>query len=232
MNYERIYNAIISKSRSENRKRDKGIYYEGHHIIPKCLGGEGISSYRNHPNIILLTAKEHYICHRLLCEIYPNNNKLRIALWAMINGLGNSKKRYIPSGRIYAIIKEESIEKMSKEKLGKVRGHHSEETKKKMSEAQKGKLKSIHSEETKKKMSEAHKNRLPISEETRQKISKSSKGRIFSEETRLKMSIAQKNRAPMSKETKQKMSNKIISDEHKKKISDTAARKRASKITI
>ena len=36
----------------------------------------------------------------------------------------------------------------------------------------------------------------------------------------------------MTEETKQKMSNKIISDEHKKKISDTAAKKRAAKITI
>ena len=46
MNYEKIYNDIISKARSEDRKRTKGIYYEGHHIIPRCLGGDNKKSNR------------------------------------------------------------------------------------------------------------------------------------------------------------------------------------------
>ena len=106
MNYEKIYNSLISKARSEDRKRVKGgIYYEAHHIIPRCMGGEGKTSDVNHPNIVLLTAKEHYMAHRLLCEIYPSNKKIQYAMWCMINGLSKNK-RYIPSGKVFERIKE------------------------------------------------------------------------------------------------------------------------------
>ena len=44
---------------------------EVHHIVPKCLGGSNKKE-----NLVELTAREHFICHRLLCEIYPKNKKL------------------------------------------------------------------------------------------------------------------------------------------------------------
>lgn len=47
-------------------------YSERHHIIPKCLDGTNSKT-----NIVRLTVKEHYVCHKLLCEIYPNENKLK-----------------------------------------------------------------------------------------------------------------------------------------------------------
>jgi hypothetical protein len=147
MNYEKIYNQIIQRAKDEVRKKVKGgVYYEGHHIIPKCMGGTNDDN-----NLVYLTAKEHYMAHRLLCEIYPDNRNLQIAIWCMINGLSRSKKRYIPSGRIYAIIKEESIKKMSEAKLGKIRTPFSEEHKKRMSEAKIGKSRPPISEETRKK---------------------------------------------------------------------------------
>jgi hypothetical protein len=215
MNYEKIYNDIISKARSEDRKKIKGgIYYERHHIIPRCLGGSNDKS-----NLILLTAKEHYICHRLLSLIYPNNNKLKYAVWCMINGLGNPS-RYIPSGKIYKRLRElhastttsiETRKKISNSNKGKVR---SKETLKKMSLAQIGKTRS---EETKKKMSEAGKLRTHTkeskekmsgkfkSEATKKKMSDSLKGRVFSEEHKLKLSVRRKLRIT-SEETKKKMS--------------------------
>lgn len=57
-------------------------YWEGHHIIPKCLGGEGHARSK-HPNIIRLTAAEHFEAHRLLVELFPDNSKLAYAFWAM-----------------------------------------------------------------------------------------------------------------------------------------------------
>ena len=65
MNYQKIYENIIQKVRFLNRiklKKDNPnyIYYERHHILPVCLGGNN-----NEKNLILLTAKEHYICHKL-----------------------------------------------------------------------------------------------------------------------------------------------------------------------
>jgi hypothetical protein len=72
MDYLKIYNSIVE------RGKDRVItgYTETHHIIPKCLGGSN-----DYWNLIVLTAKEHFICHLLLCEIYPKNIKLRFALW-------------------------------------------------------------------------------------------------------------------------------------------------------
>ena len=214
MNYEKIYNDIISKARSEDRKKIKGgIYYEAHHIIPKCLGGEGNAYDIRHPNIVLLTAKEHYMAHRLLCEIYPDNNKLRYALWMMINGSSKYNKRYTPSSRVYESVKVIHSKFLSSRTI-------SEETKKKLSRPKKG-----HSEETRKKMSDAAKNRKPkgglsvlhkkkisesmtgrsISAETKRKISKANMGHIVSEETRLKLSIARRKRV-ITEETKHKLS--------------------------
>jgi hypothetical protein len=103
MDYQRIYNQIIEKARKENRDKGKGVYYEAHHIIPICLGGDGkVNQYRRHPNIILLTAKEHYVSHRLLCRIHPGVQKLIHAYWAMCNQKNKHQSvRYVPSARAY-----------------------------------------------------------------------------------------------------------------------------------
>ena len=82
MNYKDIHDKIIEKAKKENRSKGDGNYYEAHHIVPKCMGGEGkYNEWRTHPNIILLTAKEHFVIHKLLCEIYPDNNKLIHAIF-------------------------------------------------------------------------------------------------------------------------------------------------------
>lgn len=107
MNYVRIYENIINKAQNQNRVKVKGgKIYEKHHIIPKSTGG---LNYKG--NIVLLTPKEHYICHRLLVEIYKNtpfHNKMYYAMWCMINGSGN-QKRYSPSSRIYDRLRNEFI---------------------------------------------------------------------------------------------------------------------------
>lgn len=91
MNYQNIYDNIINKSRN----RDLIGYSEKHHILPKCLGGANSKE-----NIVKLTAKEHFICHKLLCYIFPDHKGLKIALWAMCNNRNNNN-RYIPSSRSY-----------------------------------------------------------------------------------------------------------------------------------
>ena len=52
MNYEKIYNNIISKAQS--RQKLDG-YIERHHIIPRSFGGSDDDS-----NIVALTAREHF----------------------------------------------------------------------------------------------------------------------------------------------------------------------------
>lgn len=103
MNYKRIYDSIIDKARLENRTKKSGVYYEAHHIIPKCLGGTGKAfEWRTHVNIVLLTAKEHFLCHRLLCLIYPKERKLVYAYWGLCNQKSTGQlNRYKPSSRAY-----------------------------------------------------------------------------------------------------------------------------------
>ena len=122
MNYEKLYNDIIEKAKSENRIKGQGTYYESHHIIPRCMGGEGkVHQWKTHPNIVLLTAKEHFVCHKLLCEIYPDNHKMLQAYWFFMNG-GSSKnqnRNYIISGREYERLKNEYSSVLSENISGK-----------------------------------------------------------------------------------------------------------------
>lgn len=168
MDYKKIYDQLIKKAQSENRSRGK-VYYEGHHIIPKCLGGTGSARNINHSNIVLLTAKEHYMAHRLLVKIYPDNKYLQRAMMFMVQS--NNKERYAPSSRIFETIKLECIDRLKNRKF-------SDEARKKMSEAKKGKQPWNTGKRYK---------RSPHSAETKLKISKSNIGKIVSPETRLKM---------------------------------------------
>lgn len=123
MDYKKIYDQIIKKSESEGRIKCPDLYYESHHIIPKCLGGEGkTTEWKTHPNIVLLTAKEHFIVHSLLCEIYPNEEKLKFALWGMSNQDRNGKRHKI-SSRQYQRIRYEFAKLISKKYKGRP-GHN------------------------------------------------------------------------------------------------------------
>lgn len=73
MDYKKIYNDLMEARlaiKSERKIQKKsGIYFERHHILPLSLGGD--KSYAlGSDNIVLLTAREHYIAHRLLWLIY------------------------------------------------------------------------------------------------------------------------------------------------------------------
>ena len=73
MNYSEFIQNIIDSRGQWNTV--VGSYWEGHHILPKCLGGKG-NSKAKHSNVIRLTAKEHFIAHKLLAKEYPNEIKL------------------------------------------------------------------------------------------------------------------------------------------------------------
>jgi hypothetical protein len=144
MNHQKIYNSIIKKARSENRIRLKRnqknyVYYECHHILPKCLGGTNIEE-----NLVLLTAKEHYICYKLLTYIYKGNIKIVYAFHRMTFAKNG---KYNISARDYKYIRELiNLTPMSKEQRQKI------------SIAQKGKNNYIYGKKQSKKANE--KNRL------------------------------------------------------------------------
>lgn len=177
MNYSKIYSSIIGRARQERRKKGQGTYYEAHHIEPLCLGGAGKKSeWRYHSNIVLLTAKEHFVCHSLLVKMYPESKELAYAFWAMCNMKEGRQVRYTPSSKVY----EEARNKVSiflSERKGTFTGKkHTQETKNKQSQAQKGIKKS---EEHRANLSKAQKGRSPwnkgkrtgpLSAETREKM--------------------------------------------------------------
>lgn len=118
MIHQKIYDAIIENAKKQGRKYFRRnspnytTYYEKHHIIPKCLGGTN-----DEENLILLTAKEHFVCHKLLTYIYKENRKIAYAFHRMA-----FSKKYgkIVSSRDYAycveLIKSIPVSKETKEK--------------------------------------------------------------------------------------------------------------------
>jgi hypothetical protein len=220
MNHYKIYKSIIQTAQLENRiKLRKNhlnyVYYENHHIIPRCLGGR-----EEKENKVLLTAREHFVCHKLLTYIYPKNRKLIFALFRL---LYNKNGDYIASSRDYESVKQslkifpvseetkekhkincafklpEVIEKIRKKTTGRI---VSDITCKNISRSKKAKnfhhsfetIKKIKnsligrkdSEETLNRKRKPHKK---MSEETIQKMKKPK-----SKESRKNMSLAQKKR--------------------------------------
>jgi hypothetical protein len=206
MNYQKIHDQIISRGKT----RVLFGYKERHHIIPRCMGGTD-----NLENLVDLTAREHFIVHRLLCEIYPNNDKLQYAQWMMSN-VKYEYRTYNISNREYERIRQLIRDKLSKRMSGEnnpmfgrslipynkgIYGVYkmSVETKKKMSDAQKNRKRKPFSDEAKQKMSIARKG-YTYSDEEKQKRS----GWNHSDEAKQKMSIA-KIGYKHSDESKQKM---------------------------
>jgi len=167
MNYQRIHDAIINRARSRTLQG----YRERHHVIPRCLGGTNETE-----NLVDLTAREHFIVHKLLCEMYPTESKLVYAYWMMSRTVSNSKykREYHISNREYERVKQLFSEVSSKQQKGK---SLTDEHKKALSKAAK-----------------TRKTRIPIkhSEETKQKLSARWKGTTRSLEDRKKISDGQR----------------------------------------
>jgi len=108
MNYERIYNQLIE--RSKNRIPPEG-YIEHHHIIPRCLGGSDDKA-----NIAILTPEEHFVAHVLLVKIYPNHKKLIMGVWKMCQSSNSTKGR--PTRKIYGWLRRKHSEFMKECQYG------------------------------------------------------------------------------------------------------------------
>jgi hypothetical protein len=150
--YYNIVNAAVSRTTTTD-------YTENHHIIPRSLGGNNSAS-----NLVKLTAKEHFICHRLLtkmvCEDIAKIKMYNAAFQMTIKS--SNQERYKITSRTYEVLKRNKSNAM----IGNTYGRRpmSEETKRKISEAKQGisvgKGKKL-SDETKKKLSASIKGRVP-----------------------------------------------------------------------
>lgn len=169
--YTTWYLNIVQKAL--NRDSISG-YYEKHHILPKSfkMGGES-----DPINIVKLSAKEHYLCHRLLPLMIEHKSlklKMACALLYMSYGNGQTPKHLPPSSTI-----ENIKNKLSVLKRG-IKG-------KKWTEQQKLKLKNRSSHNKGVPMTEEAKENLrikranqfigPRTETTKKKITKTLKGK-------------------------------------------------------
>lgn len=188
--YTKIYYQIVSNAK--NRILDDEVYTERHHVTPKSLGGDDSDS-----NLVTLTAREHFICHRLLVKMTFKNNKRKMA-WAvrrMLTGINKNQQRYLPNSKLY--------ERLRKQINQDIKGwSHSEETKKHLSKVLTGRK---FSEETIKKMSVSRKGKKKpdhiserlrtanlgkhMSEESKKKLSESLRGRKISDQAKKNMSL-------------------------------------------
>jgi hypothetical protein len=125
--YSRWYYALIKKAQS--RTVVEG-YTENHHIIPHCLGG----AKRKH-NLVILTAREHFVAHCLLTRCVPMKDEIRMwqAVW-MMQFDPSTKKRY-KNSRIIAIAKEKMAKAAGDRIRGKKFGPKSDEAKAKIRKA-------------------------------------------------------------------------------------------------
>ncbi|MEA1973242.1 MAG: HNH endonuclease [Candidatus Cloacimonadota bacterium] len=215
--YGIVYIKIIEKSKMKNRIKlskhnNNYVYYEEHHIVPRSIDETLI---HEKDNLVLLTAKEHFICHILIWKHFKKLKNIRFErkMSKAIRQLNNNGKY---NSKIY-------------EKL-KMNLSHSEETKKKISENSKSGTKKVReklrqanlgktmSEESKIKRKETWNNKSKEElEEYSRKLSKSLKGR-----PKPKGSGTQKG-FKHSEETKIKISESreglVLSEKHKKNIS-------------
>lgn len=92
MDYKKVHDSIIDLALS--RETVDG-YTENHHIIPKSMGGGN-----DKLNLVILTAREHYIVHWLLFKIH-RNQEMAFAWHRMTHGK-KSVKRYVSHTFQYA----------------------------------------------------------------------------------------------------------------------------------
>jgi hypothetical protein len=99
------YYKIISNAISQNRVKNSIDYFEKHHIIPKCLGGNNTKN-----NLVLLSAKEHFICHILLTKMVEKNTDIWFKLaWAVTAFRRNNKhqSQRVICSRLYETIRKD-----------------------------------------------------------------------------------------------------------------------------
>lgn len=169
-------------------------YTEKHHIIPKCMGGE---------KMVVLTAKEHFICHWLLTKMTEgrDRSKMYYAFTMMLYVCDNNQQRYKPASRTFQLIKENLPSRKGKNgsRYGKT---NSAEHNRKISEANKGKepwhkgKTGVYSDKVRQNISNALLGH-DVSDETRLKISKSRIGISQTEKTKKKISDTLKSRGNM-----------------------------------
>ena len=96
-------------------------YTEQHHIVPKSFGGSN-----SRTNLVRLTAREHFLCHYLLCKISQHGSAewhSAIKAFNMMCARSITHKRYINS-RLYQSMRQHMSVTMSNLQRGPKNSQH------------------------------------------------------------------------------------------------------------
>lgn len=172
--YTRVYFAIITKAKETIHPAT--TYTEKHHIIPKSLGGSNTKD-----NLVKLTAREHFVCHRLLTKMTCGTAlyKMQKAVERMTASNKFHNRLYI-SAKLFEQLRIQSYNAHSLLMTGRFSKEDNPMYGKK------------HTEETKQKLRNAAKLREKSSIETRNKISIARAKQVYSILSKSKMSAAWK----------------------------------------
>lgn len=221
MTYSDFINDILS-----TRGRfiaDANVYKEKHHIKPKSIGGTN-----SEDNMIDLFASEHYEAHKLLAQENPDDSALCYAWWMMAHIDDAHGREYVVSAEEYEEAKILAAKHMSelhrgkclsqahRDKIGQAgRGRQlSAEQKKQISDRMMGNVYNVGrviSEETRQKISDSNKGKPSpnkgkhLSQQTKDLIREANLGKEASDETREKIGVTSRQRG-MSEEYRIKMS--------------------------
>lgn len=105
MDYTKHYNRLMEKRKNNPPSPD--TYTERHHILPRCCGGDDSPE-----NIVTLTAREHFVAHMLLSEMYKEGSEEWISLncaFRFMRSNSTGQKRHI--GARYFQLKREDFSK-------------------------------------------------------------------------------------------------------------------------
>jgi len=134
--YSSWYYSIISKAKSQVRSKKDGQYYESHHIIPKSLGGNNSKQ-----NLVLLTAREHYICHLLLPKMCSDSKNIKNMCFALHSFKMKNKHHQRYNSKLYDYFRKTYSCHISGEKNPNYGNKWTDEQKKNLSITRKNKFK-------------------------------------------------------------------------------------------
>lgn len=159
MDYLKIYNRLVQSRKFRGLdKKALDFYTEKHHIVPRAVGGNNAKA-----NLVLLSAREHFLAHKLLWKIDKTNVSYQRAYFMMAQS-----GQYPVSSREYCSARE----KLNKLNTGKGNPFYGRR----------------HTEEAKRRTGAASKGHTRVSAEKYREIADSKRGKALSPETKKKIS--------------------------------------------
>jgi len=138
MNYAKIYENLMNKAKSLDRVKGENEYFESHHVVPNFLfkNRKRRSGPAGHlegdpdasANLVLLTAREHFLSHLLLVKIYSGTRyecsakKSLVWFFTLIKDSKHTRKEWynIASAKKYEKYRILAVDGIRQSVLGKM----------------------------------------------------------------------------------------------------------------